>query len=783
MNPQPWSALARVSIERALNAILWLVPDGTVLYGNPRACSLLGYPPDGLNGVAAADLAPAAPGWPVDWEALRAGGALSLAADLRTRAGDCVRTEVLVHHVRDDAGEFAIATLRDLAATRTDETQRRTAELEILTTLTARLSHSATLVEMYEASMDGFCQALGVERAAILVRDAQGTMRFTAWRSLSAGYRRGVEGHTFWSPTDPDPQPVLFSDVLAEVGPSHVRDAIRAEGIGALVAFPLVASRTLLGKCMLYSAVPRAFAADEIRLGLAIAQHVALALERQQSVDALSDMNLAMLNAMPGIALLTPQGCYERVNAAYAAMLGGTPPDFIGAHWESSMVPDDRRRAVAACGRVATEGKAEFEARALRLDGTTFDKQVLVVARTDPSGAETGTYCFMRDISERRALEHQLRQAQKMEAIGRLAGGIAHDFNNLLTAIGGFATLLQNRLPEADPSARYVRNIRTSSDRAAELTRQLLAFSRRQVLEPRALCINDSIAAMEPLLRRLIGANIDLILSLASDLGTVKADPSQLEQVVLNLALNARDAMPSGGRLTIATANVPAVATDAARPVTLPEDAGVELIVSDTGLGMDADTLAHLYEPFFTTKPPGEGTGLGLATVYGIVAQSNGRIHASSRPGQGARFTMWLPRVADESAVAPVPQAALAHRGTETILLAEDEAAVRELSCEVLGDAGYQVLSATSGTDALAVARRHAGPIHLLLTDMVMPGLGGRELARALTAERPEMRVLFMSGYPLRSGELPTGHMAFVQKPMLPQALLARIRAALDLAG
>jgi len=371
---------------------------------------------------------------------------------------------------------------------------------------------------------------------------------------------------------------------------------------------------------------------------------------------------------------------------------------------------------------------------------------------------------------ERVQLQRQLAQAQKLEAIGRLAGGVAHDFNNVLTAILGSAELLLLDTPPGANAREEVEIIRDAAVRAQELIRQLLAFSARQVLQPAVVDLNDLIKNLGRMLRRLIGEDLVLATELADDLGAVRVDPGQVEQVLVNLAVNARDAMPDGGRLTIRTENV-------------PSESQVLIEVADTGIGMDAATLARVFEPFFTTKERGKGTGLGLASVYGIVRQSGGHIAVRSTPGAGTTFRIHLPRVdepVDVSRAAPLVTAPVA--GTETILVAEDEQIVRVLVRKVLEQAGYMVLLAGGGAEALRLAERHPGPIQLLVTDVVMPGMNGRELARRLVERRPMTKVLYLSGYAddavERHGVLDPGT-AFMQKPFSPSALATRVREVL----
>jgi len=383
-----------------------------------------------------------------------------------------------------------------------------------------------------------------------------------------------------------------------------------------------------------------------------------------------------------------------------------------------------------------------------------------------------------------RSSEERLRQAQKMEAVGRLAGGVAHDFNNLLTVITSYSALLLEDLGSDDPKRDDVDQIRKAAEGAAALTRQLLAFSRQQVLQPKALDLKATVAGTEKLLRRLIGEDIQLATVLARDLGVVKADPGQIEQIIINLAVNARDAMPTGGRLTIEAANVDMDEAYVRGHAPASPGGYVMLALSDTGIGMDEQTKARIFEPFFTTKEPGKGTGLGLATVYGIVKQSGGFIWVYSEPGHGTSFKFYLPRV-DEPAEAAAAATATAEPrgGTETVLVVEDAASVRMVTRQVLERFGYTVLEAPNGETALRLAAKHHGPIHLLLTDVVMPGLSGRQLAGQLAELRPDMKVLYASGYAdhaiVHHGILESG-IAYLQKPFTPETLGRRVRQVLD---
>ena len=436
----------------------------------------------------------------------------------------------------------------------------------------------------------------------------------------------------------------------------------------------------------------------------------------------------------------------------------------------------------AAWSDPSLRGK-RFEIVARRADASPFPAE-LAITSVELRGRSLITI-YLRDLTERKALEKQLWHSQKLEAVGRLAGGVAHDFNNILTVIDGYSDLLLMDMPEGAPARRGLEEIRKAGERAASLTRQLLAFSRRQVLAPQVMDLNDVIGNVNKMLRRLIGEDIELVTVLRPGISPVKADPGQIEQVLVNLVVNARDALPQGGVLSVETESVEFNESVAGRhAVPIPPGEYVMLAVADNGCGMDAETQSHIFEPFFTTKEQGKGTGLGLATVYGIVKQSGGFIWVYSEPGQGSTFKVYLPAVRDAAPSGKsVPKELRPAGGPETVLLVEDEDALRFMVREVLSAAGYNVLEATEGDEALKIARRHERAIDLMLTDIVMPRMNGQELAQKLEGLHPETRVLFMSGYTgavvVRHGILSSDEM-FIQKPFNPSALMKKVREILD---
>jgi PAS domain S-box-containing protein len=490
-----------------------------------------------------------------------------------------------------------------------------------------------------------------------------------------------------------------------------------------------------------------------------------------------------------GIAHVGPTGRWIWVNQTLCDIVGYTREELTVRTVQDITHPEDLEADRVQLHRLLAGERNAYtiEKRHIRKDGSTVWVHLTTTLLRRHSGEPKYFIAVIEDVTERKELEAQLRQAQKMEAIGRLAGGVAHDFNNILTVITGYSEILLASHPdEHTQTHKDLEQIRKAAERATALTRHLLAFSRRQVLQPSTLNLNVVVAELEKLLRRLIGENIELVTILDADLKWVKVDRSQLEQVIMNLAVNARDAMPQGGRLTIETTNVDLDEAYTRQHVDLKPGSYVLLSISDTGHGMDAETRAKIFEPFFTTKEQGKGTGLGLATVYGIVKQSGGHIKVYSEPGWNTTFIIYLPQVKEDAPLlSPHPIQPHSLQGTETILVVEDEVDVKELVDDVLTEYGYTVLAASTDAEALLLCEQHPDSIQLLLTDVVLPGISGAELAKRLVSFYPGLRVLYMSGYTddaiVHHGVLHPDK-EFIQKPFTPNALAIRVRQVLDTA-
>jgi two-component system cell cycle sensor histidine kinase/response regulator CckA len=527
-------------------------------------------------------------------------------------------------------------------------------------------------------------------------------------------------------------------------------------------------------------------AADKDLLNF-VSQHIAVALERRRAQEAIRESEeryrLLFERNLAGVYRMTLVGRILECNDALARIFGYASREELVDRDMAALYPDARQRRGFFDALLHERNLANYEMRGERKDGGaawTFQNAALLA---DEQAGEVIVEGTVVDVTERRQLEDQLRQSQKMEGIGQLAGGIAHDFNNLLTTVLGYSDMALSQLSTHDPIREDIAEIRKAGERASNLTRQLLAFSRKQVFEPRVVDLNALLADSGRMLARLIGEHIRFVTKLDPALGNVRADPGQVEQVIVNLVVNARDAMPDGGALTVRTENADVDAVSSRRHFGIAPGRYVVMAVEDTGVGIDAETQKRIFEPFFTTKETPRGTGLGLATVYGIVSQSGGQIFVASAPGRGATFAIYLPRVEERAAAATAAPAGVPHRGSETILLVEDEDAVRGLTRRCLETSGYTVLQASSAEEALELAARFPGRLDLLLTDVIMPGKSGPELSRRLAEHRPGTRVLYVSGY---TDAAMASHVAlgagasFLPKPFTPETLARKVREILD---
>ena len=584
-------------------------------------------------------------------------------------------------------------------------------------------------------------------------------------------------------------EPLLCTPELAEQ--MQQRGQVELTGPPALhwLGVPLKVNHHIFGALVLksYSKNTRLRDRDKEVLTL-ISRQLAAAIEHKRNEQTLrrSEVRYRSLvqTAVYGIYRSSLEGQFLDVNPALIGMLGyNSALEVMALDPQKDVFVDPGEHARLVDEFRRTGRMDGFEVRWKRKDGAAITVRIsgrAVASEDEPSDV---LEAIAEDITERRVLEDQFRQAQKMEAVGRLAGGIAHDFNNLLMVISGYTEVLLDHLTPGNPLHAKAEAIQQASDRATTLTRQLLAFSRKQHLELKVVDVNSIVEDMERLLRPLIGENVELVTHLASTVGCTRADAGQLEQVIMNLVVNAKDAMPNGGKISIRTASV--VLDDSYRPENTFIQHGpyVMITVSDTGLGMDRETQARIFEPFFTTKEKGKGTGLGLSTVYGIIKQSGGYVFVQSELGRGTTFTIYFPRVDEPSeAHGATPVSLAAAGGSETILLVEDEESVRQLVRETLESRGYHVLEAENGNTGLALAASHSDTIHLVITDVVMPGLSGHELVQQLIPARPGIKVLYLSGYAedaVAGNDLADGPKAFLQKPFTLQSLSRKVREVL----
>ncbi|MDB4929829.1 MAG: domain S-box protein [Myxococcaceae bacterium] len=738
-------------IEGTTEAIWMLDAGQRISFANARAAELLGYdaPADliglGIDAFLDADESAATA---AQFRRRRDGEGGQVEARLRRRDGAPVWVLVESTPFFDAAGRY-----EGLLAMAMDVTARRAAEEE-----RARL---AAIVESCDE--------------AILGKDLDG--RITSWNAGAEqlyGYSRaemlGRPAALLVRPDRPDEEAGLLARVARGERVVHFEtERVCRDGATVPVSLSVSPIRDADGKVVGASSIARDLSAQH-RAAAASAESARV----QQLFFASSPVPIVLFDAV------TLE--FVAVNDAAMTLYGYGREEFLRLRLTDLRLPTEASTGALVCG----EGTEEWRGGAThrRKDGTTL--QVEIQSRPHRLDGRAVRMAVFQDVTDKQQLEAQLRQSQKMEAVGRLAGGVAHDFNNLLSVILGYAELAIGDLRPGEPMRDDLGEIKRAAERAAGLTQQLLAFSRQQILAPRVLDLAEVVAGTEKMLRRLVGEDVALTLLAAPGAALCRVDPGQVEQVVMNLVVNARDAMPAGGQLTIETSAIDLDVAYAAEHLDVAAGRYVLLSVTDTGCGIDKATMARIFEPFFTTKEKGKGTGLGLSTVFGIVKQSGGHVWVYSEPGVGTTFKVYLPRV-DERAEALPPSAPLAStdHGTETVLLVEDEEAVRNLVRQVLRRGGYHVIDAANAGQALLHCEQFGARIHLLLTDVIMPQMSGRQLAERLAPMRPDMRVLYMSGYTENSivhhGVLDAG-IAYLAKPVTPARLLKKVREVLDAA-
>jgi PAS domain S-box-containing protein len=676
-----------------------------------------------------------------------------------------------------------------------------TQHLAIEIAVSRALIETTTLDEAVQAILSSVCRMLGWDWAALwLLDESIGLLHCTAvWhpptiqapefdtgtRLLTLSRGSGLPGRAWESAS-----PVFIADAASN--PDFYRAPIAArEGFHGGVAFPVQVGGRVIGIIEMFSRDIRHLGDDLVALLTTTGNRIGQEIEHRRAETALRHSEERFRQLAENITEVfwmtdTTKSQILYISPGYERIWGRTCQSLYTSPrlWNETIHPEDRARVISASLRQVL-GTYEEEYRIVRPDGTIRWIRDRAFPVRDDTGAVYRIAGIAEDVTERRFLSSQLRQSQKMEIIGQLAGGVAHDFNNVLTVILGYTQLLLAGERTKESWRSHVEEIKRAGERAASLTYQLLAFSRQQLLELRVMELNRVVEGMETLLRRLIGENIELDIHCPPSSGRVKIDPGRIEQVILNLAVNARDAMPSGGRLTIETDSVELSEEEAEEYMTLSLEPGPyeRLIVSDTGCGIDAQTQTRIFEPFFTTKRAGKGTGLGLSTVYGIVRQCRGGISVHSQVDKGSTFTIYLPRVTDDPAPQPKqPESEIPlTRGSETVLLVEDEEMVRTLTRRVLTAQGYVVLEAQDASDALHKCYHHEGPIHLLITDMVLPGVSGQTLAERLIELYPRLKVLYMSGYPDQelTSAGPNERIAYLQKPFTHDVLMNKVHETL----
>ncbi len=793
-------------LAQANDAIVFLSTDGRVVEANDRAVALFGGPRERLIGLHIHDdlrpheeRARAA----AKFQEILERGTLVYESVLVTAQGTPLQVEISARVVDDDQGRAVVSVVRDIGARRAVE--RRQTRLNRLLRTLSEVNRSLVTSTSPDDLLARACRVIGetggFDVAYIARAEPDGALPLVAsWGPLAnllagvqvrwddSAFGRGPSGRAVRTRST-----VVLGDMAEESALAAWRDLVERSGVRSGAACPIIVGDVTYGALSVFSREADAIDAEVVALLEKLAADTGLGLQaiedRRQRAESEAQFRTVFDSAALGIVLATMDGRPLRANQAFLEMVGYREEELRAMRFDAFTHPDDAAGELPLYDEIlaGTRDTYRLEKRYRRKDGgETWGALTLSTVR-DAAGSPAYFIGLVEDVSERRRLQEQFQQAQKMESIGRLAGGVAHDFNNLLTAILGYAELLRAELGEQEPVAGFVDEIANAGLRSVGIIRQLLAFARRQVIEPRVLDLNAVVTDAERMLRRLVGEDVEIVTALWPGLWPVRADPGQLHQVLVNLAVNARDAMPRGGRLVVETANAELDEDYARGHVGVAAGAYVMLAVSDTGAGMSPEVQAHLFEPFFTTKPQGKGTGLGLATCHGIVSQSGGHIRVASEVGHGTTVRVYFPRVeaAPGDAVAAPTGGHALRGGTETIVIAEDEPSVRQLAAMSLRSYGYRVLEAADGDEALELARRLDGSVHLLVSDVVMPRMSGSELAIRFGAACPGVPVLFVSGHAehavAHNGEVVPG-VQFLPKPFTPERLARKVREVLDAA-
>jgi len=705
-----------------------------------------------------------------------------------------IKSSIEMQHLRTENVELYDALQQELAERKRAEaeTQKRNRELTLLNQIIASSAANPDPLSILEIACRELAQAYDTPQSVAILANEKRTQA-----TIVAEYR--TDSHPSTLNTNISTQanslirylftsraPLVIHDAKNDPRIDFTEDFLQQHGAVSMMMLPLTIQHDVIGGLMLGSMELRHFSAEEINLAWSVSEQVSGALARARLTQAHQRLFTAIQQTADSVVITNTDGLILYVNPAFERVSGysqaeamGQNPRILKSGKNTPQTYDDLWASISQ-GKV-WQGRLINKSK----NGTLFTEDVTISPVRDDNGTIVNFVAVNRDRTRELELEDQYRQAQKMETVGQLTGGIAHDFNNLLTAVVGFAELAQMRLAPDDPIQKMVDKILYSGRRASDLVGQLMAFSRKQVIEARVLNLNDIVADFEKMLRRIIGEDTEMKTTLAPGLWPIKADRTQIEQVIVNLAVNARDAMPDGGHLTIQTANITLDEKYCETHLDVQPGDYVLLSVSDTGMGMSKEVQERIFEPFFTTKEQGKGSGLGLSTVFGIVQQCNGHIWTDSEEGAGTTFNIYFPQCTEfRDTARQAEQADKIPQGTETILLVEDEPAVREMATFTLQSQGYTVLEATNGQDALRLANDYAGDIHLLVTDVIMPHLNGKDLADQIITVRPHTKTLFTSGYTddaiVQHGVLKPG-IAFLPKPFSPAALGRKVRETLDL--